>query len=79
MRIRVQRWGRDLTVRIPKPFADRLRLRPSTEVEVSLAKGGLRIHPAKPQWRLDALLSGIAKRNLHDEVESGPVAGQEVW
>ena len=32
-----------------------------------------------PQWRLDALLAGIAKRNLHDEVESGPVAGREVW
>jgi antitoxin component of MazEF toxin-antitoxin module len=79
MRIRVQRWGSGLAVRIPKPFADRLRWRPSTEVEVSLAKVGLRIHPAKPQWRLDKLLSRIGKRNLPDNVESGPAVGREVW
>ena len=79
MRIRVQRWGRSLAVRIPKPFADRLRLLPSSEVEVSLEKGGLRISPARPQWGLGALLAGISKRNLHHEVESGPVPGREVW
>lgn len=79
MRIRVESWGRSLAVRIPRPFSDRLRLRPSAEVDVFLANGGLHLRPAKPQWRLGALLSRITKRNLPDGVESGPVTGREVW
>jgi hypothetical protein len=28
---------------------------------------------------LDQLLSKVTKRNLHREVETGPVAGREAW
>lgn len=44
-----------------------------------LADEAIEAHPAKPQGRLDELLSRIKKRNPHDEVESGPVTGREVW
>jgi antitoxin MazE len=79
MRTRVQKWGNSLAVRIPKPFAEGAGLRPSTEVEVSLEKGELRLAPVRPRWRLDHLLSKVTKRNVHAEVGSGPIAGREIW
>jgi len=31
------------------------------------------------RFRLDQLLPKVRKRNLHAEVQSGPIAGREVW
>jgi antitoxin MazE len=72
-------WGNSLAVRIPKPFADGAGLRPSTEVDLSLEKGELRLVPVRQRWRLDQLLSKVTKGNVHDEIESGPVVGRESW
>ena len=79
MRTRVQKWGNSLAVRIPKPFAEGAGLRPSSEVEVSLEKGVVRLSPVRPRWKLRLLLSGVTKRNLHAEVDAGPAVGREVW
>ncbi len=79
MRTRVQKWGNSLAVRIPKPFAEGAGLRPSSEVEVSLENGEVRLSPVRPRWRLRRLLSGVTKRNLHNEVDSGSAVGREVW
>lgn len=79
MRTRVQKWGNSLALRIPKPFAEEAGLHQSTEVEVSLEHGELRVAPVRPRWQLDQLLSGITKRNVHAEVESGPPSGAEAW
>ncbi len=79
MRTRVQKWGNSLAVRIPKPFAEGAGLRPSTEVEVSLEKGEVRLTPVRPRWRLAQLLSKVTKKNLHAEVDSGPAVGREAW
>jgi len=79
MRTRVQKWGNSLAVRIPKPFAEGAGLRPSTEVEVSLEKGEVRLSPVRPRWRLRQLLSEVTKKNLHTEVDSGPAVGRETW
>lgn len=75
----MQKWGNSLAVRIPKPFADSAGLRLSTEVEVSLDNGEVRLAPVRPRWRLQRLLSRVTKENLHAEVGSGPVVGREVW
>ena len=79
MRTRVQKWGNSLAVRIPKPFADGAGLKPSSEVDVSLEKGEVRLRPVRPQWVLRRLLAGVTKKNLHSEVGSGPAAGREAW
>ena len=79
MRTRVQKWGNSLAVRIPKPFAEGAGLQASTEVEVSLEKGEVRLSPVRPRWRLRQLLSRVTKRNLHTEVYSGPAVGREAW
>ena len=79
MRTRVQKWGNSLAVRIPKPFADEAGLRQTTEVDLSVKGGEVRLVPVRPRWRLDQLLSRVTKRNVHGEFDSGPVAGREAW
>lgn len=79
MRTRIQKWGNSLAVRIPKPFAEESGLGPSTEVEISLEGGGVRLVPVGRTWKLGRLLSGVTKRNLHAEVASGSAVGREAW
>jgi antitoxin MazE len=79
MRTRVQKWGNSLAVRIPKPFAEGAGLQASAEVEISLVEGEVRLAPVRRRWQLRRLLSGVTKRNLHSEVEAGPVVGRETW
>lgn len=79
MRTKVQKWGNSLAVRIPKPFAEGAGLRESSEVEMSLEKGAVRLAPVRPRWQLRRLLSGVTKQNLHAEVESGTAVGREAW
>ena len=79
MRTRVQKWGNSLAVRIPKPFAEGAGLKPSSEIEVSLEKGEVRLTPVRPRWKLRQLLAEVTKKNLHAETDSGPVVGREAW
>ena len=79
MRTKVQKWGNSLAVRIPKPFAEGAGLRPSSEVEMSLEKGEVRLSPVRRRWKLRELLSGVTKRNIHREVDAGPAVGREAW
>lgn len=79
MRTRIQKWGNSLAVRIPKPFADGAGLQASSEVEVSLEKGEVRLSPVRPRWKLHKLLAGVTRKNLHAEVDSGLGVGREAW
>jgi antitoxin MazE len=79
MRTKVQRWGNSLAVRIPKPFAEEAGLHDSTEVEMSLAEGGLQVRAIRPRWTLRALVKRISPRNVHAEIETGPSVGKEIW
>ena len=79
MRTKVQKWGNSLALRIPKPFADEVGLRPDTAVDVSLEEGKLVISRSQSSISLDELLEGITPANLHQEVNSGPAVGNETW
>ena len=79
MKTRVQKWGNSLAVRIPKPFAEGAGLFASSEVEISLEKGEVRLTPVRPRWKLSQMLAGVKRKNLHSESESGPAVGREVW
>ena len=79
MRTKVQKWGNSLALRIPKPFADEVGLRPDTAVDVSLEEGKLVVSRSQSSISLDELLEGITPANLHQEVNSGPAVGNETW
>lgn len=80
MKTKVQRWGNSLAVRIPKTFAEEVGLKDDSPIEMRLVKGGLLVEPSS-EWTpsLDELLAGVTESNLHDEVDTGPAQGSEVW
>jgi len=80
MRTKVVKWGNSLGLRIPKTFAEDIRVTEGTAVDLTMEDGQLIIRLAKePQWTLDELLSGITPSNLHTEVETGDAVGGESW
>ena len=80
MRVRVQKWGNSLALRIPKPFAVDAGVEQGTVVDVSVSEGRLIAAPVRVQrTRLRDLLDRVTKTNLHDEVDTGVPAGREAW
>jgi antitoxin MazE len=80
VKVKVQRWGNSLAVRIPKSFAADTRIEQDTEVELSIDKGRLIISPVSPRAiTLEELLEGVTPENLHGEFETGPAVGAEAW
>ena len=80
MKTRIHRWGNSLALRIPKSFATEIGLEKETSIEISLANGKLVITPlAKPEPSLKQLLAKVTKENLHHEVATGSVLGNETW
>jgi len=75
-----QNWGNSLAVRIPKTIAQDIRLKAGSLVALTVRDGQLLIQPqVKRTYQLHQLLKGIAKKNLHREVDTGQPVGNEVW
>jgi len=58
MRVRVQKWGNSLAIRIPKPFAAEAGVSQGGEVELAVSRGRLVVAPlVAPRYRLRELLA----------------------
>jgi antitoxin MazE len=80
MRVRVQKWGNSLALRIPRSFAMETALDSGAEVDLTLEGGRLVVTPLpEPEITLDDLLAQMTPENLHGEIDSGPSVGNEVW
>ncbi len=80
MRVRVQKWGNSLALRIPRSFATETALDSGSEVDLTLEEGRLVITPLpESSYRLDDLLAQITPENLHAETDTGPSIGDEAW
>jgi antitoxin MazE len=80
MRVRVQKWGNSLALRIPKSFATETSLDSGAEVDLSLEDGRLVITPLQtPEYSLADLLAQITPENRHTEVDTGSSVGREAW
>ena len=80
MRVRVQKWGNSLALRIPKPFAQDAGVREGTLVGLSVSEGRLVAAPIRARkMRLQDLLRKVTRTNLHREVRTGPPVGREAW
>jgi len=80
MQTKIQKWGNSLAVRIPKPFVKEAHLAYGTPVDLSVDAGKIIIDPhAEPEYRLDDLLKGVTKENIHAEVDAGEAVGREAW
>ncbi|MDP2302036.1 MAG: AbrB/MazE/SpoVT family DNA-binding domain-containing protein [Ignavibacteria bacterium] len=80
MKVKVQKWGNSLALRIPKAFAYQSNIRENEFVNVSLEDDKIVVEPIKEkEFTLEEMVSAITKNNLHTEVSSGSKAGKEVW
>jgi antitoxin MazE len=80
VKVKVQRWGHSLAVRIPKSYAADTRIQQDTEVELSIDNGRLIISPLLPRAiTLEELLENVTPENLHREFETGPPVRSEIW
>lgn len=80
MRVAVRKWGNSLALRIPKSVAADSRINQGSVVEVSVARGKLVVTPVSERtYSLGELLSGITKKNLHGEIDTGAPVGRESW
>ncbi len=75
----VQKWGNSLAIRIPKPLAAELGLGQNSAITVSVIAGKLIVEPVKPTYVLADLLAQVKPENLHREIETGQVVGNEAW
>lgn len=80
MRTKIVKWGNSLGLRIPRSFAEEVRVSEGSTVDLGLENGRLviRVIEAKP-IALEELLAGVTAENLHGEVDSGGAVGGEVW
>jgi len=80
MRTKVVKWGNSLGLRIPKSFAEEVRVSEGSTVDLSMEDGRLVIRVAtQTEYSLEELLGGITVENLHSEVDSGEPVGGEEW
>jgi len=79
MQTKIQKWGNSLAVRIPKAFVKEARVAYGTSVDLSVDDGKIVIDPhTAPEYRLEDLLKGVTKGNVHAEVDTGEAVGREI-
>ena len=77
---RIQKWGNSLAVRIPKAFADEMKVAEYASIQMMMREGALIITPMEePKWSLEELLGGVTEDNIHGEWETGSSLGNESW
>ena len=81
MKVKIQKWGNSLAVRIPKSFAVQTEIEQDTIVDLSVLEGNIIVKPEKrkPKLNLEELLQKVSAENLHGEVDSGASVGKEVF
>ena len=80
MHTKIQKWGNSLALRIPKVFADLVKIRKGSEVDISVDDGKLLISViSEEEYSLEDFLSKIDENNIHEEITFGDSVGREVW
>ena len=80
MRAVVKKWGNSASVRIQKHMLESVRLGVDDTVELREELGRIVIEPLKrKEFKLNELLRGVTKKNVHREVDFGAPVGREVW
>lgn len=79
MRVKAQKWGNSLAVRLPKAIADQAGVHEQDEVEIEVVARVIRMKRCRREPTLDELLKAITPKNLHGEVDFGKPTGNEAW
>lgn len=79
MKVKIQKWGHSLAIRIPSSYAKDAGITNGTVADIKVSNETLVVKPIKKHYRLDELLRGIKRSNLHAETDTGASTGNESW
>jgi len=80
MKTKVSRWGNSLALRLPKHLTTSYHISEGSDVEIVEEAQGILVKPvARKEFKLNDLLKGISKNNLHHEIDSAGPQGKEIW
>ncbi len=79
MKAQMVKWGNSLAVRIPKPVAEKARLKEGDSLEIEAAsEGHVELRRATRIPTLAQLISQITPENRYAEISTGAEVGKEV-
>jgi antitoxin MazE len=78
MKVKVEKHGGELVLRIPEQLAESTGLGKDEEVEIR-AVGATLVVWSGSRPSLEDLLEQVTEENLHGEWETGPPVGREIW
>jgi antitoxin MazE len=80
MRASVKKWGNSAAVRIPAAVLEATHVQLDEEVDIREEAGRIVIEPIREKkYKLEDLLKGVTKDNIHEEIDFGRPEGKEVW
>jgi len=74
----VKKWGNSLGIRLPKSIADEVFLNEGSNLKISVNKGKIELTKIDSELELDDMLAEINSQNLHNEIDSGVIVGNEL-
>jgi antitoxin MazE len=74
----VRKWGNSLGIRIPGTMAKEISLQDGSSVDIEGKNGQIIIRP-RNKYILKEMLTKISSENIHEEVESSGIVGNEIW
>jgi antitoxin MazE len=77
MEVQFAKWGNSLALRVPRKVAEALQIAPGSVADLVLKRDKLVITPRTHAYRLDELVAGITRDNLHGEVQTDVAMGAE--
>ena len=79
MKTSAQKWGNSVAVRVPKSIVEKAGVNPRDSFDIEVVRGNIVLKPRlRRDFRLESLIKGITKRNVHEAVEFGPPVGREL-
>ncbi len=80
MRVKIKQWGNSLALRIPRGIASESHIEEDTVVDLTVVNKKLVVRPRrKSKYSLKELVDKITEDNLHEEIQTGPPIGREVF
>jgi len=79
MKVKIQKWGHSLAIRIPSSYAKDAGIIDGTVADIKVLNETIIVKPMKKEYKLDDLILGIKRSNLHTETDTGASTGNESW
>ncbi|PKP57912.1 MAG: AbrB/MazE/SpoVT family DNA-binding domain-containing protein [Candidatus Altiarchaeales archaeon HGW-Altiarchaeales-1] len=79
MNITVRKWGSCLAIKLPDIFAKEVNIHQGSRLDLLKVKDMLLLKPCTRKITLKKMLSNINENNIHSEIATGKVVGNEFF